>query len=208
MSQRVETRPRKRPRQARSQATVDAILTATAQVLVEDGYDRATTNRIARRAGVSVGSVYQYFPNKEALVGELVEQLSDEILAMVTGALEAAASEPPEVMVPRLVGAMIAFKRRDPRLSRVLRDQIPRVGRMQLYESHLARIVDAVARYLAGHRARLKHDDPEAMAFVAVHVADAATHQGVTQPDAVALDVLEAHVCDLLLSYLVARPQG
>lgn len=60
--------PRRKPRQSRSRATVDAILQATAQVLVRDGYQKATTNRIAERAGVSVGTLYQYFPNKDALV--------------------------------------------------------------------------------------------------------------------------------------------
>src|SRR3546814_9174202 len=68
-----DTNPRKLPRQERSKATVEAILIAATQVLIEDGYERATTARVAERAGVSVGSLYQYFPNKEALVGTLVE---------------------------------------------------------------------------------------------------------------------------------------
>jgi AcrR family transcriptional regulator len=58
--------PRKQPKQDRSQATVQAILTATTHILTEDGYDQLTTNRVAERAGVSIGSLYQYFPNKEA----------------------------------------------------------------------------------------------------------------------------------------------
>lgn len=59
---------RKTPRQARSLVTVGIILDATALVLVEEGYDRATTNRIAERAGVSIGSLYQYFEDKFSLV--------------------------------------------------------------------------------------------------------------------------------------------
>ena len=62
------TNPRRRPRQARAQATVEAIVKATSRVLIEEGYDRASTNRIAHAAGVSIGSLYQYFPSKEALV--------------------------------------------------------------------------------------------------------------------------------------------
>ena len=72
MAKRTRTAPRKKPKQERSQATVDAILVATARVLCETGYDRASTNRIALAAGVSVGSLYQYFPSKEALVAALV----------------------------------------------------------------------------------------------------------------------------------------
>jgi AcrR family transcriptional regulator len=74
---------RKTPRQARSLATVGVILDAAALVLVDEGYERATTNRIAERAGVSIGSLYQYFPNRDALVGALSHrtetQLSDTI---------------------------------------------------------------------------------------------------------------------------------
>ncbi|WP_353957073.1 helix-turn-helix domain-containing protein [uncultured Ornithinimicrobium sp.] len=65
--------PRKQPQQRRSRATVDKILAAAAQVLAEEG-DGATTDRIAARAGVSIGSLYQYFPNKGALMLELARR--------------------------------------------------------------------------------------------------------------------------------------
>jgi AcrR family transcriptional regulator len=58
--------------QRRSRFTVDALLDATARILVKDGFDRASTNKIAAKAGVSVGSLYQYFPSKEAVVGRLL----------------------------------------------------------------------------------------------------------------------------------------
>src|SRR5215468_1795298 len=81
------TNPRRRPRQARAQATVDAIIQATARVLIEDGYDRASTNRIAQAAGVSIGSLYQYFPSKEALVSALVDEHVSRMLSVVERAL-------------------------------------------------------------------------------------------------------------------------
>ena len=71
MARKASTAPRKLPRQERAQFTVDAILIATRKVLAEEGRERATTNRIAEVAGVSIGSLYQYFPNKEVLI-ELV----------------------------------------------------------------------------------------------------------------------------------------
>jgi len=67
----VQLSPRKAPRQSRSQATVTAILDATARILLERGYAAASTNAVAELAGVSVGSLYQYFPNKEALIAAL-----------------------------------------------------------------------------------------------------------------------------------------
>src|SRR5450432_4174266 len=60
--------PRKSPRQERARVTVDAILTATTQVLLNEGLDSVSTSRIAAVAGVSIGTLYQYFPNKESLL--------------------------------------------------------------------------------------------------------------------------------------------
>ena len=80
MARAVPTNPRKSASQKRSQATVQALLDATARVLTREGYDRASTNRIAATAGVSVGSLYQYFPNKEALVAALVARHNREML--------------------------------------------------------------------------------------------------------------------------------
>ncbi len=64
--------PRKEPQQRRSRVTYDAILEAAAQILIERGYAATTTNHIARRAGISIGSLYQYFPSKEAIAVYLV----------------------------------------------------------------------------------------------------------------------------------------
>jgi len=73
-------RPRKTPRQARSLATVEVILDATARLLVDEGYEQATTNRIAERAGVSIGSLYQYFPNRESVVAAVAHRLKAGIV--------------------------------------------------------------------------------------------------------------------------------
>src|SRR5262245_2757752 len=81
---RIRARPRRRakaalaarkaPRQPRAQATVEAILAATADLLEKSGYARLTTNHVAQRAGISIGSLYQYFPSKEALCHALAER--------------------------------------------------------------------------------------------------------------------------------------
>src|SRR5215472_16283374 len=81
--------PRKSPRQGRSIATVDAIFEATIQVLLSDGLIRLNTTRVARRAGVSVGTLYQYFPNKQALLFAVLERH----LAMLADAVEKACDE-------------------------------------------------------------------------------------------------------------------
>lgn len=75
--------PRKSPRQARSTATVTAIHEATIQVLLSDGLGRLTTTRVAQRAGVSVGTMYQYFPHKQALLYAVLDQYLDEVVAAI-----------------------------------------------------------------------------------------------------------------------------
>ena len=79
MQRQVRTTPRKRPSQERSRATVDTILDATARVLIHAGFDGLTTNAVATKAGVSIGSLYQYFPNKEAMVSALIERHMNEM---------------------------------------------------------------------------------------------------------------------------------
>ncbi|MBX3572409.1 MAG: TetR/AcrR family transcriptional regulator [Mesorhizobium sp.] len=83
-------KPRKRPRQARAAATVDAIFEATIQILVLDGPARLTTTRVAERAGVSVGTMYQYFPHKQALFYAVNERYLD----VLAGKVEVAWSGP------------------------------------------------------------------------------------------------------------------
>lgn len=73
--------PRKLPRQRRSRATVEAILDAAAEALVRHGFNGATTSVIAQRAGVSVGTLYQYFPNREAVGGALILRAMERVLA-------------------------------------------------------------------------------------------------------------------------------
>src|SRR5260370_3447682 len=92
MARRIPTIPRKSASQKRSRVTVETLLDATARVLTREGYDRASTNRIAAKAGVSVGSLYQYFPNKEALVAPLVPRHNREMPGLVADGLKQVAA--------------------------------------------------------------------------------------------------------------------
>src|SRR5215510_5260165 len=152
MARKLQTNPRKSASQKRSRLTVDALLEATARVLVKEGYDRASTNRIAEVAGVSVGSLYQYFPSKEALVAAVIDRHMGEMLQLVRDALLEAASHPVERGVRKLVTVMIDAHRVDPRLHRVLQEQIPRTGRLENIEA-LDQEASALVRvYLEAHR--------------------------------------------------------
>lgn len=109
--------PRKRPRQARSAATVDAILEAAARILETRGPDGYTTNAVAELAGVSIGSLYQYFPNKEALVGALIQR---ETAVLMEDAAVALTAETGREALTGLIRAAVAHQLRRPVLARIL----------------------------------------------------------------------------------------
>jgi AcrR family transcriptional regulator len=109
--------PRKAPKQARSQATVEAIVEAAARILEQRGHDGFSTNAVAELAGVSIGSLYQYFPRKDALIGALIVR---ETAQLVTEA-EAALKEPTaRAGFSAVIRAAVAHQLRRPTLARLL----------------------------------------------------------------------------------------
>jgi AcrR family transcriptional regulator len=179
MARRPLTKPRKVASQERSRATVDALVEATARILVREGFDKASTNRIAEVAGVSVGSLYQYFPSKEALVVAVAERHQQEIMQTVRGELAEALAEPMEKAVRRLIAAAIKAHRVDPKLHRALAEQIPRVGKLEKLEAFNPENYVLFKGYLEGHRGELRVDDLELASFVCVTAIEALTHNAV-----------------------------
>ena len=173
MYRQVKTTPRKRPRQTRSKVTVDAILAATARVLVRHGFDGLTTNAVAQAAGVSIGSLYQYFPNKEALVAALIEVTLDDKNASTLAELQRVATLPIPQAVRAMIEQTITSYSVDPDLKRVLLEQVPRVGRMKrIAELHEGTHRMATA-LLASRRDELAIEDPDTAAFVLVAAIEA-----------------------------------
>ncbi len=120
--------PRKTPVQARATVTVEAISEATIQVLLSQGGDRLTTTRVAERAGVSVGTLYQYYPNKESLLFAVVEGHMDKMMAAVEAACEHAHHKPLSEMIKNVVEAFIDAKMKRPDISVALYQIMPNVG--------------------------------------------------------------------------------
>lgn len=118
-------KPRKQPSQARSQQMVEVILEATARVLAERGYARTNTNLVAERAGVSVGSVYQYFPNKDSLVTALHERHGAQMYAVIDGVLASAHPRNLRGHIDAMVQAMLAAHQMEPVLHKVLEKEFP-----------------------------------------------------------------------------------
>ncbi len=178
MARKPPTTPRKNALQARSRATVDALVEATARILVREGFEKASTNRIAEIAGVSVGSLYQYFPSKEALVAAVINRHNDEIMDVVRKTFAEVADMPVEPAVRRLVTAAMDAHRINPKLHRVLDEQIPRAGKLDVEASN--REVHALVRaYLENHRSELRKIDLDLAAFVCVSTIEAIAHNTV-----------------------------
>jgi AcrR family transcriptional regulator len=106
----VPLEPRKTPVQARSTVTVEALSEATIQVLLSHGADRLTTTRVAQRAGVSVGTLYQYYPNKRSLLFAVLENHLTSVMATVEAACESACHKPLAEMIREMVEAFVDAK--------------------------------------------------------------------------------------------------
>ncbi|MDB4958525.1 MAG: Transcriptional regulator, TetR family [Myxococcales bacterium] len=177
MHRQVRTTPRKRPRQQRSKDTVDTILEATARVLVKLGFDGLTTNAVATAAGVSIGSLYQYFPNKEALVSALIERHVEQMNGAVLAELSRVATLPMQEATRCVIELTIRAHAVDPALHRVLTEQVPRVGKL----AKLRELDEICHRMVAGLLAARKHElairDPDLAAFLLVSTIESIVHR-------------------------------
>jgi AcrR family transcriptional regulator len=197
------TTPRKLPRQDRSRVTVEAILEATARILVEEGYDRANTNRIAERAGISIGSLYQYFPNKESLMTALMEQHAQEMAELVATKLNRSFDSPLAIVIPEIVSAVVAAHAINPRLHQVLSEEIPRSARSPQMQQADERITKLLAAYLDRWRDLIYPQNIDLTVFILSRTVDTLCHAAVIEhPNFVSDSQFESEVSNLLLSYL------
>ncbi|QOZ52885.1 TetR/AcrR family transcriptional regulator [Bradyrhizobium sp. CCBAU 53338] len=178
MARKPPTNPRKNASQERSRATVDALIEATARILVREGFEKTSTNRIAEIAGVSVGSLYQYFPSKEALVAAVIDRHHEEIMGIVRTTLCEVMDMPIEKAVRRLVTVAIDAHRINPELHRVLAEQIPRAGKLDV-EAFNREVHTLVRAYLDSRRKEMRKIDLDIAAFVCVSAIEAIAHNTV-----------------------------
>jgi AcrR family transcriptional regulator len=112
--------PRKKAKQKRSKSLVSSMVEATARILESYGYENISTNRIAELAGVSVGSLYQYFPGKDALVAAVIERQGERAMTVFEAEMRATAGLPLDRRVKALVKTSVDFFLRDSKISREL----------------------------------------------------------------------------------------
>ncbi len=205
MPARPALKPRKKPRQERSRRTVAAILTAAAQVLERRGYAGATTDTIAERAGVSVGSLYQYFPNKDAILVALAERHMEEGSRQLRTMLDGIRPEAVELrtLIGHSVDAMMALHRNEPKLHRVLFEEAPLPpslrGQLRRYEDEFAESLASLLADLPG----MHIQNPALAAHIVVRSIEGLIHGFVLHPPAdIGPDAFCQQVVELLDGYL------
>ena len=157
---------RKQPRQQRAAATVNAILEAAARILVDTGYATASTNRIAERAGVSIGSLYEYFPGKEAIFAELRRR---EMANWYAELRAGPRSGSPRAVIRHIVTTQIQYAAENPALYAALETEVPRAAVSDVQGAIQDDFLQLSVAYLEGHRHLLR---PKArMRFVAEFLA-------------------------------------
>jgi AcrR family transcriptional regulator len=130
MTQGFEIIPRKRPTQARAQATFDALVEACARLLPELGYERLTTNAISERAGVGIGSLYEYFPGKDAIIALVVERLVERVMTRLGAELTTILAARADDAVERWIARIYATVEGERALVAVLVQQVPYLRRL------------------------------------------------------------------------------
>jgi len=204
-------KPRKKPLQARARRTVEAILEGAAQVFETYGYARTTTDRIAERAGVSIGSLYQYFPNKDAVVVALAERHQEVVLQRVRDRLFgveglALAAMDLDVLLETFVGDLLELHRDHPQLYKLLlveaRMPSDQLERLSGQEDDLAAEIAVLLQTHPG----IDAPSPQLSAWLLIHATEGLIHDYVVHPPPGDVDeeTFVGEVVGLLKGYLGA----
>ncbi len=198
--------PRKSPEQDRSRATVEAIVEAAAHILVKYGYDAFTTNRVAERAGVSIGSLYQYFPNKDALLSELMRRHVAEIERGVEEMAAHALTAPLADVIRAGIQQNVQSHLIDPELHRVLSEEVPSLGALDWKKPLNDRMAVRLRGMLEARRGEIVAGDIDLAVYIMTRTVEAVVHNAVChQPEALRSGALTDELTRMLIGYLTGK---
>ena len=200
----ARTSVRRRPKQRRARQTVEAVLDAVVRLLKRDGSQAITTNRIAEVAGVSIGSVYQYFPDKRAIFTALHQRHVDQIDRMVQTKLVEHAASSIEELVRAMVEAMVEAHATDPELYELLMTEVPH--RADGTRDFAVRLHGAFLLAISSRAHELKkRRDLDKVVFVVTHMVEALSHGAVLRrPARMSLKEAKEEAVRAILAYLRA----
>jgi AcrR family transcriptional regulator len=193
---------RRQPKQRRARQTVDAVLDAAVRVLKREGFDALTTNRIAEIAGVSIGSVYQYFPDKQAIFVALHQRHVEEIDRMVESKLIEHAASSLDDLMSAMIDGMIDAHTADPELYELLLTEVPH--RADGTRDFAVRLHGAFLLAISSRAHELKKGrDLERLVFVVTHMVESLSHGALfRRPRSLSLADAKAEVVRAVLAYL------
>lgn len=196
--------PRKRPRQARSRATFDAILEAAAQVLARDGYAATTTNAIAERAGVSIGSVYEYFPGKDAIFACLRERLDQRSYDFVIERMQDVEGPTPAAFLRGVLEARIEAALEQPELQTLLREEIPASVFADQQEQVFERFDAAMRAFASARPDLIRIADLDTSMELGTNVVELTIrHYAATDPDKLRDPALLDALADMMVRWIL-----
>ena len=193
---------RKSPLQTRARQTVGFILDAAAYILAERGLDGFTTNHIAERAGVNISSLYQYFPNKLAILEALqARHIAAPDVSYAQG-IERLRDQPLQEVVRSIVDVALDMHAANPAMQRLFLDALPRQTRRLHDDFEANRIAKLAAILLPKSRA---NQNPEMMLFIARHALTWVVHEAVCdRPEWLTDSAFREELVTLLVSFLRA----
>ena len=193
---------RRRPKQRRAQQTVDAVLDAVVRLLKREGFSAVTTNRIAEVAGVSIGSVYQYFVDKQAIFVALHQRHIDQVDRMVETKLVEHAGATLDILIRAMIEGLIDAHAADPELYELLATEVPH--RADGTRAFAQRLHGAFRLALSSRAHELKKGrDLDNLAFVVANMVDSLSHAALFQrPPRLSLPAAKAEVVRAVLAYL------
>jgi AcrR family transcriptional regulator len=205
MGQHTNATRRNKPRQARAHASVNAILEATIRILDQEGLDAATTTRIAETAGVSVGTLYQYFSHRDAVLDALQDREFERALALMEEVLsQNNLGKAPRDTVEAVVRGLAALYTACPGLHRVLTIAGLNAANPERVHAFDVRIVGIIRQFLAATGATVRRANIDAAAFVAYQSVRATMLASLLErPPGLDRETLVREVADLVLRYLV-----
>ncbi|WP_160161016.1 TetR/AcrR family transcriptional regulator [Actinomadura sp. K4S16] len=195
--------PRRTPSQDRSRRTVERILEAATRVLSERGYDGASTNRIAKAAGVGNGSLYQYFPNKDAIVIAVLDRFADRLADRLGAEIEATMRLPWQEAGRALLDVQIRLFEENADLLRIVVEQVPRLGPFDKLAALQRRLTDLVRVYLLLNRAEFREDlDIDATLWVITETVGLLSIKYVLDRPPIPHERMVDELADLIIGYI------
>jgi AcrR family transcriptional regulator len=197
-----EASARRQPKQRRARETVEAVLDAVVRILKREGVNAVTTNHIAKVAGVSVGSVYQYFPDKRAIFNALHKRHLEEIDRMVETKLMEHAAASLDVLVRAMVEAMIDTHAGDPELYELLLTEVPH--RADGTRDFAVRLHGAFRLAIASRMHEFKtRRDLDMIVFIVTNMVESLSHAAVLRrPPQLSLTAVKEEAVRAVLAYL------